>query len=579
MCGFFCNFTKNKLSLESRLGISNLLKQRGPDYLGYINHKNFELLHARLSIIDLNANSNQPMYSDCKNYIIVFNGEIYNYEEIRNELINCNLKFKTNSDTEVILQGYIKYKEKILHKLRGMFSFVIYDIQSDVVFAARDPYGIKPLYYSITQNGLIIGSQIRYFKKCNLVNMELSPEGVFGFYYLGSVAEPFTWYKNILAVEPGTYMTYSYNVLKKYKWHYLEDNWIDSHSASAKFCNSAESTLSLLESVKAHTTSDVPISIFLSSGVDSIALGSMIRESGYTNNVYAITITNTEYPNQIADETSLANKLAKELSFKHIVHNVTKNDFISYKYQFLSDMDQPSMDGLNNWIASKVARENNIKVALSGVGGDELFSGYDTFSRVPRAVKILKNLNKVPVCKRILENLTFTIAKKLNNKRINDFNIYGISNYEVYLIRRSITSIASAISLADKIVDMNNFSIDQYINEIIGTYQYDSSVGLLESYMYMKNQLLKDADWASSAHGVEIRTPYIDSFLFNDIKKYISRSKDKSHLINCVHKKIRTDLIKRKKTGFDLPIKQWLDQENKKTSWQKWIDEVSANYV
>lgn len=575
MCGFFCNFTDSPLSVKSRTDIANLLRQRGPDNLGQITGHNYELLHARLSIIDLSPDSNQPFYSNCGNYIIVFNGEIYNFNEIKNDLIDKNIKFKTNSDTEVILQGYIEYKEEILYKLRGMFSFVIYDIKRGYVFSARDPYGIKPLYYSISKNGLIIGSQVRYFKKSNLVDMELSPNGIFGFYYMGNVPEPYTWYKHIYALESGSYMTYSGGILTKVKYSSINDYWRlgDYNNFNYKDI--------ITKTVKAHTLADVPISIFLSSGIDSIALGSMVRQSGYTNDVYAITLTSDEYNNTSNDESTLATKLCQELGFTHIRHNVTKDKFISLKNEFFNDMDQPSMDGLNNWIASKVAKEHNIKVALSGVGGDELFSGYDTFSRVPKTVNLLKTINKIPHSYLIKKIITEIIAKKTNN-RVLDFNIYGVSNYEIYLIRRSISSIAEAISFAEKIVDMKNFHIQEFIDEIIGNYSYDSSIGLLESVLYMKNQLLKDADWAGSAHGVEIRTPFVDYYLLNNIGNLIKKSKDKSFLLSCAHYKLRNDLIRRVKTGFDIPIKQWINNKhafNKNDlGWNNWMQQVSKNY-
>jgi asparagine synthase (glutamine-hydrolysing) len=580
MCGFFCNFTDSPLSIKSRTNIATLLRQRGPDNLGQVSGQNYELLHARLSIIDLSPDSNQPFYSSCGNYIIVFNGEIYNYREIKNDLIDKNIKFKTNSDTEVILQGYIEYKEEILYKLRGMFSFVIYDIKRSYIFSARDPYGIKPLYYSISNNGLIIGSQVRYFKKSNLLDMELSPNGIFGFYYMGNVPEPYTWYKHIYALESGSYMTYSDGILTKVKYSNINDYWSVGDDNNFNY-NHYKNVIT--DTVKSHTLSDVPISIFLSSGIDSIALGSMIRESGYSNDVYAITLTTDEYNNTINDESTLAIKLSHELGFTHIRHNVTKDKFMSLKNEFFNDMDQPSMDGLNNWMASKVAKEHNIKVALSGVGGDELFSGYDTFSRVPKTVNALKLINKIPQSYLIKKIITHFIAKKINNTRVLDFNSYGVSNYEIYLIRRSITSITAAISFAEKMVDMSNFDIQEFIDEIIGKYSYDSSVGLLESVLYMKNQLLKDADWAGSAHGVEIRTPFVDYSLLNNIGEIINNSTDKSFLLSCVHYKLQNDLTNRAKTGFDIPIKKWINNNHTfdkiDLGWNNWMQQVCKNYV
>ena len=283
MCGLIAFFTKSIVTnLEVQSGL-DAMKRRGPDDEGLWQEDSVSLGHRRLAILDLDLRSSQPMHSICGRYVIVFNGEIYNFQELKKDLDSCGVVFCTTSDTEVILAMFAFYGEQMLSKLHGMFAFVIWDKVSKKAFAARDPYGIKPLYIAnLGDNGLVLASSVKALVHTGLVSLEKDEIGVTGFWMLGSVPEPHTWYKDISVVPAGHCLWIQNNkVIANYCWHDVGDSWRstsqeeDSCLQSFKGLQSRVSA-ALRESVKRHMVADVPVGIFLSGGIDSGALAGLM---------------------------------------------------------------------------------------------------------------------------------------------------------------------------------------------------------------------------------------------------------------------------------------------------------------
>ena len=355
MCGFIASFGQ-KMSQGDFKEAMDHLKRRGPDAKGIWSNETVFLGSRRLAIFDLNERSNQPMRSICSRYFLVFNGSIYNYKELRNYLLERGVKLKTLSDSEVILELFALEGSKMLKKLRGMFAFVIWDNEKKEAFAARDPYGIKPLYIGLNSEGLILASQVKTLISTRKFKTDKDIFSEFSFENFGYVIEPHTWFQNIKSLKAGHYIVVRDNkIINDQKWFETEKIWISADKSNLKLSTTdILNTIkhALTETVKKHLVSDVPIGIFLSGGIDSSLLAALISQNT-KKNIKTITVLFEDYENTENDETYIAKKVSEKFGFSHYVYKVSKEDFYKDLPEILQSMDQPSVDGINTWYASK----------------------------------------------------------------------------------------------------------------------------------------------------------------------------------------------------------------------------------
>lgn len=563
-----------KVSLQK---MSEAMANRGPDASGFWKSPDAKVYftHRRLSIIDLDERSNQPMVSCSGRYVICFNGEIYNYIELRRKLVADGFLFRTSSDTEVILAMFEKYGESMLTKLRGMFAIAIWDSFDKKLFLARDPYGIKPLYYSNISGHFLFSSQVKSLLKSELISKTADPIGQAGFWLTGSVPDPYTWFADIKSLKSGhfAWIDSQQRILIKSFWD-INDSWrkLDNQNLQKKDLSEYVRE-QVTSSIKAHLVADVPVGVFLSGGVDSTTVAALIRENS-SKEVTGITISFNEFEGQHHDETPLAVKIAKKYDIRHYVRKVTKKEFHDDLPAILSSMDQPTLDGINTWYASKAAKECGLKVVMSGIGGDELFFGYPSFKQIPSLYSKYKLITHLPLGNKIFQLGGKAMEKKSGNARWGLISKYAKTLHGCYWLKRGLFLPSQLEELMGKdLAEQANsmYSPEKYIYDQSGELSLDSiiAVGQLESTCYLKNQLLRDTDWASMHHGVEVRTPLVDAWLLNSMKQVFAQLKNESHktyLANCPTSPIPEYITKRVKTGFGVPLNSWLNSSNSSTS-------------
>tara|TARA_B100001063_G_C16759772_1_gene555299 strand:+ start:884 stop:2593 length:1710 start_codon:yes stop_codon:yes gene_type:complete len=546
MCGYLGFFSneKNISTLTEKLSKAfDLLKSRGPDSYGLVSENGIYCGFRRLAIIDPIARSDQPFKSKCGNYLLCFNGEIYNYKELSKLLINKNVKLKTTSDTEVILELYILYKEKVLDFLRGMFSIMIFNRRLNKVFFARDHFGIKPLYYSLTNEGLIICSQVKPLVSSGLVKNKINSSSRKALYFLGSIPEPSTYFENIHSVKSGQYLYYDLDEKKLIKKQWFNLNKSFKNKKNIKISSETISNFrnTILDSISSHCIADTNIGLFYSNGLDSNLIYNSIKNLfDYKVSNFSINFKDGSYDEIKNIDKSIGNH---SLFTKEISHEDVQNDMEN----IFKSMDQPSIDGTNVWYVSKLARENKIKTVLSGLGADEIFNGYNILNRVD-----LLHKNKFLVL--FVKLLKY--FSKINKDKLNLLDIYYKNRSHIWLLLRSFIPV-------NKLKDMGVISEDENIIDMIFNnldLNIEDDTTFLEINFYLKNQLLRDTDWASMAHGVEVRVPFVDIELFKLITKYDLHSKYKnkvnfySHIFGDI---IPKKLFKYKKKGFKQPNYNW----------------------
>jgi len=307
----------------------------------------------------------------------VFNGEIYNFRELRADLESRGVRFTSHSDTEVLLQLYAERGPEMLNDLRGMFAFALWDDLKKQMFLARDPYGIKPLYYADDGATVRVASQVRALIASGRVSNQFDPAGAVSFFLRGTVVEPFTMYRAIRSLPAGSYCFVDANGAGEPLQYFSIAKTLRDAAGNADISVHD----AVLESVKYHMVSDVPVGAFLSAGIDSTAIVALARESG-ASDLQTMTLRFSEYHGRVNDEAPLAEKVARQYGVRHTVRDLSRDEFLRELPRVFDAMDQPSVDGLNSYFISKAAADMGLKVALSGTGGDELFGGYTSFRRV-----------------------------------------------------------------------------------------------------------------------------------------------------------------------------------------------------
>ena len=557
------------------------MRTRGPDAadLWISEDRRVGFGHRRLAIIDLSPGGAQPMRRDQN--VIIFNGEIYNFRDVRNALGGT---FTSQSDTEVLLRAYEKWGPDMLNRLRGMFAIALWDGAKRRLFLARDPYGIKPLYYADDGATVRIASQVRALIATGKVCKQFDPAGAAGFFLRGTVPEPFTMYRAIRALPAGSYcFVDASGPSAPVQYYSIAQVLRDGIDAAAPKNVEDEVHDAVLESVKYHMVSDVPVGAFLSAGIDSTAVIAFARESGATD-LQTMTLRFEEYRGRVNDEAPLAAAVAKQYGVPHTIRDLSRAEFMAEMPRVFDAMDQPSVDGFNSFFISKAAHDLGLKVAMSGTGGDELFGGYTSFRDIPRWMPVTRVLSRVPKLGDAVHRANKALARRSRHvsPKMGEVVRYGSSYAGAYLVKRGrfLAEELPAV-LGEEIAQEGLERLDmlQLIERAVtpdpGT-PY-ARVVALESSLYLRNQLLRDMDWASMAHSLEVRVPLVDAHLLRRLAPVLARrrGRGKQILAEAPRPPLPPEVRKRRKTGFTLPIREWLaSQEHGKRGWARKVYDV-----
>jgi asparagine synthase (glutamine-hydrolysing) len=585
MCGiagiFAYHYAANTVNRDELRRIRDHMAARGPDGLGewYSQDGRIGVGHRRLTIIDLSERGAQPMMSADGKLVITFNGEIYNYRQLRASLEARGRTFRTQTDTEVLLHLYAQKGEEMVHDLRGMFAFGLWDVEKRALLLARDPYGIKPLYYADDGWTLRFASQVKALLAGGKVSRDPEPAGWVGFGLFGSVPEPFTTYQEIRALPAGSTLWVDRVGAHETKQYFsIADTYRRAEDTSSPISDEdqqAGAQGALLDSVRHHLVADVPVGAFLSSGIDSGALVGLMRDAGQRD-IQTVTVAFEEFRGRREDEAPIAAEIASLYGTRHTTRIVTEQEFLNDLPRILEAMDQPTIDGLNTWFVSKAARELGLKVAISGLGGDELLGGYPSFRQVPLCVRALAIPGRIPALGDLTRWLLTTVFSQSLNPKAAGLLKYGGSYAGAYLLRRGLFmpwELPAVIGADVARLGLRRLNPIRHIEALLKPKPMNSfgRVAVLESSLYMRNQLLRDTDWASMAHSLEVRVPLVDSKLLSQFASILARNGTRSkHLLaNSPRVPLLPKVIERPKTGFTTPIQSWLQRDNRIQEWRR----------
>lgn len=550
MCGFVGYVNKEPDKQENIKKMADLIAHRGPDSEGYYTDETIAMGFRRLSIIDLN-NGSQPIYNEDKTKVIIFNGEIYNYQGLREDLIQKGHNFSTNTDTEVLLHGYEEYAEGILDKLRGMFAFVIYDVNTKETFAARDFYGIKPFYYAVMGDTFLFGSEIKSFLIHPDFKKELNRNMLE--YYLTfqySVGEE-TFFKDVYKLMPGHYLKYKDGELEVKQYYALEFEEDDSKTYE-EWKEGVDERLK--DSIRAHKISDVEVGSFLSSGVDS----SFIAASSDVDKTFTVGFNDEKY-----SEISYAKDLSEKINTQNISKVITKEEYFKNLSNIMYFMDEPLADpsAVALYFVTKVASEN-VKVSLSGEGADEIFGGYNIYQesfvwpwyyKIPYGVrKVVGAIAGVLPAHRGL-NFLVRRGKKLEDRFVGNAFIFDNKEIKKMLAFKPETKGFRELTepYYQKVSDKDDVTKMQYI----------------DFNFWLIGDILLKADKMSMANSLEVRVPYLDRPLIDYARhlptKYkVDKYKTKKLFRDIAHETLESKVSDKKKLGFPVPIRVWMKDDD-----------------
>jgi asparagine synthase (glutamine-hydrolysing) len=557
MCGIV-GFLSDGRPEQTRAAVRAMVaasRHRGPDADGSVEIPlatgSLVLGHTRLSILDLSDGSRQPMHHAESGSWLIFNGEIYNFRRLRAELETLGAKFTTSGDSEVLLQALVHWGEAALNKLEGMFAFAFWDGRS--LLLARDRVGIKPLYYYSGPRGFAFASEVKALERANVGPLTLDRDAVDSFLAYGAVIGPNTIFQEIRELEPGHLLRVNARGQAVTAEYWSLSRSLAEHPADGN--QSFEQAVSQIRerldyAVESHLVSDVPVGVFLSGGVDSSLLA--LLASQYARS--PITLLTVAFAEQEFSELPYAQQIARGLPHHHEVVMLTAEQLRDSLAAALSAMDQPTVDGINTYVISRVGASLGLKVLLSGVGGDELFGGYTTFTKVPRLLKYGAGLRPAA---RVLSKLR--TGNPIQWKKVADAG--PLQNLaEAYLLQRSI-----------RWQQDNSKTLGPGLQQSIASLDNDFlRLAALELQFYMRNQLLRDADVFSMANSVELRVPFLDVQL---LQAALAISPE-HHFEGAAGKRITGQILRdlkgeemprRRKMGFTFPWQQWLRRELKET--------------
>ena len=573
MCGIAGQCRRDRtVNPELLDSLSASLAHRGPDGSGtwITEDQKCGLGHRRLAILDLSSQGAQPMVSPDGRYAITFNGEIYNFRKLREELEDRSETFRSVSDTEVLLRLWCLFGLECLGKLRGMYAFAVWDGFERTLTLVRDPLGIKPLYYHSDGSSITFASEFRSLSRAGLAR-GVSPEGLGAFLQWGSIPAPLTFGREVHAVAPGCGLTWSQETGSISPF----SHWSASDSFASRACRSVSSREeavrvvreALLSSVRDHLVSDVPVGAFLSGGIDSSAVVSLMRQVGQKE----IRTFCLAFEGEDLDESGYARLAAQTYGTDHHERLITDGELGERLQSFLGSLDQPTVDGFNTWLVSGFARENGSKVVTSGVGGDEAFAGYEsTFRRLP---SLARRMLRIPVGLRRLMRPGLSGLSKAgpaNGRllRLSELLAQRSLRASYQVFRMIFTPCEVMRLLRDKELAEAalRFQLTDILPEASEETSEEHQIRMWETRAYLESQLLMDSDKFSMRHGLELRTPLVDREFTETIASipppcfYGPRGTPKALLVEAVGD-IPDELVSRRKRTFTLPVAQWLHQQ------------------
>jgi asparagine synthase (glutamine-hydrolysing) len=586
MCGLVAFHAYNPVAPEiDRREVRTVrdhMATRGPDGIGewFSPDGRTGLGHRRLSIIDLSEAGSQPMANEDGSILLVFNGEIYNYRALTKWLVEKGHTFRSHSDSEVLVHLYEERGEAMVEELRGMFAFALWDANKRAMLLARDPYGIKPLYYA--DDGWIVraASQVKALIAGGGVSRLPEPAGIAGFYLFGSVPEPFTSYQEVRAVPAGSTVWVDRRGASAPRTYFSVARIFRDAKAAAAGLNADELKQTahdaVLDSVRHHLVSDVPVSAFLSAGIDSGTVVALAREAG-AENLRTVTLSFAEYEHTPDDEAPLASQVASAYGTDHRTRVLGEPEFQAELPKILSAMDQPSIDGINTYFISKAAAEVGVKVALSGLGGDELFCGYPSFRDLPRWVNAFSVAGRIPGAGRLARGVISFLGPRAASPKLAGVVEYGATYQGAYLLRRGLFMPWELSELLGEETAREGLRRLDPLRMIGEAMKPDpgsayARVASLEASLYMRNQLLRDTDWASMSHSVEVRVPLVDAFLLKAIAPALiahPEMNSKSLLAQIPSKPLPQAVTGRVKTGFTVPLNHWIERTSDLDIWRR----------
>jgi asparagine synthase (glutamine-hydrolysing) len=589
MCGiagiYAYHSAANPLDAAELRAMRDHMAARGPDgcgeWLSADGRVGFG--HRRLAIIDLSEQAAQPMASPDGNAVIAFNGEIYNYKTLRAGLEATGRALRTQSDTEVLLHLYALKGAAMVHDLRGMFALALWDAGRQGLLLARDHYGVKPLYYADDGSTLRFASQVKALVAGGRVDPDPDPAGWAGFFLFGSVPEPYTVHRAVRAVEAGTTLWIDRHGLgRPTRYFAVSGSFAAAPKRSARIpaADARERIrVALLDSVRHHLVADVPVGLFLSSGVDSATLLGLMRDAGQKRDVEAITLRYDEFHGRPDDEAPLAALTARHYGARHTIRTVTREEFRADLPKIFAAMDQPTIDGINTWFVAKAARERGLKAALSGLGGDELVGGYPSFNDIPRWVRLTSLGSFVPFLSAMVRHAIAALngVIPLVHPKAAGFLQYAGSYSGAYLLRRGVFMPWELSGLMDREFMREGLRRLDPIKHIAAVLKPEpkapwSKVAALEAGLYLRNQLLRDTDWASMAHSLEVRVPFVDATLAATVAPDFAglpAGLGKQIIAKSPTVTVPPDIQNRIKTGFSTPIVQWLQDDERMRAWRE----------
>ena len=565
------------------------MRHRGPDEEGFLLSEarapGLALGMRRLSIIDL-AGGHQPIWNETKDVAVVFNGELYNYRELRDRLALCGHRFSTQSDTEMLVHAWEEWGEDALNELRGMFAFALLDLReryatAPILFLARDPLGIKPLYYTQTPEGFAFASEVRALLAAGAAQRQLSKDALTSYLLFGSVSEPVTMVEGVFSLPPGHRILL--HVPERRRTPRARQWWDPANSPAARdtrkprdLASAARKLRPLLEdAVQAHLIADVPVGLFLSSGLDSGAIAALAAKA--RTGIQSFTLT---FPGTPFDEAELAGAIAKRCGTKHTEVPLDAGSVVARLDEAMAALDQPTMDAINTYFVSWAARKVGLKVALSGLGGDELFAGYRTFADTPKISRLIRMAWFVPTAARqASSSLVAALAGRPGSPDVGRkaaaawVNPDGLPH--AYFFTRSLFPLGKLEKIIEprfrpSMVAADGVTLEptwlgwlQRAADEARKMQPIAGISWMEMRSYMASTLLRDTDSVSMAQSLEVRVPLLDTPLVEFVSALPDEARcrtgvQKALLVEAIGDLLPKEILEQKKRTFTLPWEKWL---------------------
>jgi asparagine synthase (glutamine-hydrolysing) len=569
--------------------MSAAMRNRGPDEEGFLvgeaRAPGLALGMRRLSIIDL-AGGHQPIWNETKDVAVVFNGELYGYRDLRERLILCGHRFATQSDTEILVHAWEEWGEDTLNELRGMFAFALLDLReryatAPILFLARDPLGIKPLYYTQTPQGFAFASEVRALLAAGVAPKGLSRDALTSYLLFGSVSEPVTLVEGVFSLPPGHRMLL--HVPERRRVPRARQWWDPALSPAARdtrkprdLASAAKKLRPMLEdAVKTHLIADVPVGLFLSSGLDSGAIAALAAQA--QSGIQSFTLT---FPGTAFDEAPAARVITQHCGTKHTEVPLDGEAVVKRLDEAIAALDQPTMDAVNTYFVSWAARKVGLKVALSGLGGDELFAGYQTFADTPRMARLIRTAWFVPAVARKLTKLL--VAALAGSRGSPDAGRKAVAAWvspdalpHPYFFTRTLFPPGRLEQIIEPRFRPSTIGPDGVTLEPtwLGWLQRAADearklepvagISWLEIRSYMASTLLRDTDSVSMAQSLEVRVPMLDTPLMEFVNALPDAARrrpgiQKALLVEAIRDLLPAGILGQKKRTFTLPWEEWV---------------------